>query len=179
MALTPTQLAAYATVFDFRTQFVKAARQILAAGSIVAAGPGDGDNKIPRYFTSVDFQRGAATGRKGPVALGDWRYYEYSQFFGVLSVLNTVPFETDPKTGDTYLTEDHARELDRLTSVEHALFMEHQEPFTSTLLPFLDVQELIPIEPDERPVADREINAAFARWRIKFEIRPTAWPTLA
>ena len=57
--------------------------------------------------------------------------------------------------------------------------MEHQEPFTSTLLPFLDVQELIPIEPDERPVADREINAAFARWRIKFEIRPTAWPTLA
>lgn len=182
--LTATRRAAYATLFDFRTQFVKAARQILAAGGITATGPGEGTAKVPRYNTSVDFQIGAATGRKIAVALGDFRYSEYSQFYGILSVMNAVPYETEEKTGTAYLTEDHARTLDELTATEHALFMEHLEPFAALdaddalLLPHLDVQELIPIEPDERSVQDREINVAFKRWRVKFEIRRTAWPTL-
>jgi hypothetical protein len=177
--LTPTRLAAYAKRFDFRTQFVKAGRQILAAGGIVARGPGDGVEKVPRYFTSVDFQRGAATGRKTPVALGDRRYSEYSQFFGVLTIMNTVPAETDEKTGTVYITEDHATALSELCAREHTLFMEHLEPFTSTLLPGIDVLEMIPIDPDERPIGDREVNAAFMRWRVKFEIRYDGWPTVA
>lgn len=175
--LTPERLAAYAIRFDFRTQFVKAARQILAAGGIEATGPGEGTEQVPRYTTTVDFQRGAATGRKSPVILGDRRYYEYSQFYGTLAIMNTVPMETDEKTGDQYLTEDHCRTLDELVAKEHALFMEHLEPFTSALLPYLDVQEIIPIEPDERPIEEREVNAAFYRARIKFEIRSDGWPS--
>ena len=177
--LTPTRLAAYATLFDFRTQFVKAARQILDAGGITALGPGEGDQQQPRNFSAVDFQRGAATGRKTRVALGGGRYEEYSQFTGTLVVLFTVPYETEQKTGIAYLTEDHVRELDRLTTTAHALFMEHLEPFTPALLPNLDVQELLPIEPDERPEEAREVNTARVRWRVKFEIRSTAWPTVA
>lgn len=183
--LTATRRAAYAVLFDFRTQFVKAARQILAAGGITATGPGEGVAKIPRYYTSVDFQLGGATGRKSPVALGDYRYSEYSQFYGTLSIFNTVPAETDEKSGTAYLTEDHARTLDELIATEHTLFMEHLEPFSGLdgdsvqFLPLYDVQEILPMEPDERPIADREINAAFLRRRIKFDIRRTAWPTVA
>lgn len=182
--LTPTRLAAYAALFDFRTQFVKAARQILAAGGITAVGPGEGVQQVPRYYTTVDFSRGAATGRKSPVALGDFRFSEYGQFTGTLSIMNTVPIQTDEKSGTAYLTETHADALGRLVAQEHTLFMEHLEPFSALdeagakFLPLLDVQELIPMEPDERPEQDREINLAFARWRVKFEIRRTAWPTV-
>jgi hypothetical protein len=177
--LTSTRRAAYAKVFDFRTQFVKAARQILAAGGITAYGPGEGIQQVGRTMTVVDFLRGAATGRQTPVALGDWRYAEYSQFTGTLVVSNTVPMEIIQKDAGGYLTEDHVRDLEELTSTEHALFMEHLEPFTSALLPYLDVQELVPIEPDERPQSDREVNVANMRWRVKFEIRKSAWPTVA
>jgi hypothetical protein len=168
--LTPERLAEYAKRFDFRTQFVKAARQILDAGGIEAAGPGDAVQRIPRYFTSVNFTRGAATGRKTPVILGDYRYAEYSQYFGTLAIYNTSPMGTTEKEADEYLLEDHVRVLDELCSKEHALFMEHLEPFTG-LLPYLDVQELLPIEPDERPEQEREVDAAFMRWRVKFEMR--------
>jgi hypothetical protein len=174
--LTPERLAAYAELLDFRTQFVKAARQVLTAGGISAVGPGEGVQSIPRYYTTVDFQRGAATGRKAPVALGGRRYYEFSQYYGVLSVMNTVTVEEEEKADGAYLTEAHVRVLDGLTSKEDVLFMEHLEPFTAALLPNLDVQELLPIEPDERPIADRELNAAFRRWRVKFEIRYDRWP---
>ena len=183
--LTATRRAAYAVLFDFRTQFTKAARQILTAGGIASVGPGEGITKTPRYQTSVDFSIGGATGRKTPVALGDFRYSEFSQFVGTLSIMNAVPYETEERTGTAYLTEDHVRTLDELTSTEHTLFMEHLEPFSALdgngdlLLPNLDVQELMPIEPDERPGQDREINLAFKRWRVKFEIRRSAWPTLA
>ena len=177
-SLTPTRRAAYATLFDFRTQLVKAARQILSAGGIEATGPGEGVAKIPRYYTSVDFQLGAATGRKSPVTLGDYRFLEYSQFTGTLAILNTVPAETEEKSGTAYLTEDHARALDELAATEHTLFMEHLEPFTAAFLPLLDVQQILPLEPDERQMADREVNAAFLRRRLTFQIRQTAWPVV-
>lgn len=176
--LTTTRLEAYAALFDFRTQFVKAARQILTAGGIAARGPGDGVEKVPRYFTSVDFQIGAATGRKTAVALGDFRYSEYSQFYGTLSVMNTVPAETDERSGTAYLTAEHARQLDELLAIEHTLFMEHLEPFTAALLPNFDVQEIMPLEPDERPPGEREVNTGYLRRRIKFEIRRSAWPVV-
>jgi len=185
MALTPTQLAAYSTLFDFRTQFVKAARQILTAAGLPAIGPGEGDQSLPRSYTSVDFSDVGATGRKSPVALGAFRYSEYCQFTGILSILNSVPFETEEKTGTAYLTEDHARTLDDLTAKQHAIFMEHQEPFSDLdgagvrFLPLLDVQALMPITPDERSPQDREVNIAVKRWRVTFEIRRTAWPTVA
>jgi hypothetical protein len=173
--LTPERLAEYAKRFDFRTQFVKAARQILADFGVEAVGPGEGVRNVPRYYTTVDFQRGAAVPtRKTPVILGDRRYREYSQFLGVLSIFNTVPMEEDEKTGGQYLSEDHARTLDELCAKEHAIFMEHLEPFTAELLPYIDVQELILIEPDERPINEREVNAAFMRWRVKFEMRTDA-----
>lgn len=176
--LTATRRAAYATLFDFRTQIVKAARQILSAGGIAATGPGEGVAKVPRYYTSVDFQVGAATGRKSPVALGDYRYMEYSHFTGNLAILNTVPAETEEKSGTSYLTEDHARTLDELVATEHVLFMEHIEPFTAAFLPLLDVQQILPLEPDERQMADREVNAAFLRRRLVFQIRQSAWPVV-
>ncbi len=176
--LTPERLADYAARFDFRTQFVKAARQILTAHGIEARGVGDGVQKIPRYFTSVDFQRGPATGRKGPVILGGRRYSEYSQYFGTLVIMNTVEMETEEKTELAYITEAHVRLMDELCAKEHAIFMEHLEPFTAALLPWLDVQEILPIEPDERPADSREVNAAFERFRIKFEIRRDGWPAV-
>lgn len=174
--LTPERRAEYAKIFDFRTQFVKAARQILAGAGITALGPGEGKPKISRTETTVDFLRGAATGRQTIVSLGGSRYREYSQFYGVLSIMNTSPYITDGKTDNAYITEDHVRALEELTSNEHALFMEHLEPFSAELLPNLDVQEILPIEPDERPAPDREVNASYMRWRVKFEIRNTAWP---
>lgn len=176
--LTPERLTEYAKRFDFRTQFVKAARQILAAGSITATGPGEGVKNIPRYYTSVDFQRGAAnSSRQKPVTLGGGRYSEYCQFLGVLSIFNTVPMETDEKTGAQYFTEFHARTIDELCAKEHTLFMEHLEPFVG-FLPYLDVIQIVPIEPDERPLAEREVNAAFMRWQVKFEIRDNQWPSV-
>jgi hypothetical protein len=174
--LTPERRAEYAKRFDFRSQFVRAARQILAAGGIDADGIGSGNQQVPRTYTSVDFAAGAATGVKAPVALGDRRYYEYSQFLGVLTIMNTAPIETVPEAEDAYITADHQRELDERVATERVLFMEHLEPFTAALLPWLDVQELIPIDPDERPVQDREINVAYLRYRVKFEIRYAAWP---
>lgn len=181
--LSTTQLAAYATLFDFRTQFVKAARQILDAGGITAQGPGEGNQQVPRYYSSVDFQAGPATGLKATVyqdfGAGSFRQGMYAQFEGVLSVMNTVGYETEAKTGAAYLTEDHVRTIDELTSKELALFMEPLQPFTAALLPNLDVQMILPIEPDERPEQEREVNVAFRRWRVRFQIRQSAWPTIS
>lgn len=174
--LTPERLAEYAKRFDFRTQVVKAARQILTAGGVPAIGPGEGVQKVPRYYTSVDYQRGAATGNKSPVALGDRRYSEYSEYFGVMTVINEIPVETIEKTAGGYLTEDHVRTLDELCAKEQTLFMEHLEPFTG-LLPYLDVLQILPIEPDERPVQDRETNRAYMRWRVRLSIRYEGWPS--
>jgi hypothetical protein len=175
--LTEARRTAYAELFDFRTQVVRAARQILSAGGIEAVGPGEGVAKVPRYFITVDFARGGALGRKQPIPLSAGRAYEYSSFAGTLTVMVTVPMEVDEKEGTAYLSETHARTLDEVTATVHTLFMEHLEPFTSTLLPKLDVQELVPIDPDERPEAEREINTVRLRWRLRFDIRPSAWPT--
>jgi hypothetical protein len=176
--LTLARAQEYSKCFDLRTAVVKAARQILDSYGITAAIPGSGDTNVPRAFTSLNFQKGAATGRKTPVILGDRRYYEYSEFYGILSVMNTVPIETDPETEGAYITADHLRELDRLCSLEDAIFMEHAEQFTAALLPLHDIEEIIPIEPDERPEEEREINTAFRRWRLKVAIRDTAWPAV-
>ena len=180
--LTSTQLSAYATLFDFRTQFVKAARQILDAGGITAEGPGEGNQRVPRYYSSIDFAAGASTGIKAPIYQdlggGNFRSGMYAQFEGILSVMNTVGYETEAKTGIAYLTEDHVRTIDELTSKEMALFMECLQPFTASLLPNLDVQMVMPIDPDERPEQDREVNVAFRRWRVRFQIRQSAWPTV-
>lgn len=173
--LTLARAEAYSLMFDFRTPIVKAARQILTNYGIDAVGPGEGTQKVPRYFTSIDFVRGAATGRKGPVKLGDRRYMEYCEFFGTLAIFNTVPMETDEKTKTQYLSEDHARELDRLTSLEDAIFMEHVDAL-SPLLSLHEITSLMPIEPDERPENEREVNMAFRRWRAKVNIRYEAWP---
>lgn len=102
----------------------------------------------------------------------------YAQYEGTLIVANSVGYETDEKTGTAYLTEDHVRTIDELTSTEMALFMEPLQPFTAALLPALDVQMLMPIEPDERPESEREVNVAFCRWRVRFQIRQAGWPTL-
>lgn len=181
--LTSTQLAAYAALFDFRTQLVKAARQILDAGGITAQGPGEGNQQVPRYYTSVDFQVGGATGAIAPIyqdlGAGTWRNKMYAQYEGILSVMNTVGYETEQKSGNAYLTEDHVRTIDELTSQEMALFMEPLQPFSAAFLPNLDIQQIMPIEPDERPEQDREVNVAFRRWRLKFSIRQAAWPTVA
>ncbi len=175
--LTTTRVEAYARVFDLRSAVVKAARQLLTAHGIVPLMPGDGVAKVGRYATSIDFQKGAATGRKLPVALGDRRYYEYAEWFGILSILNTVPIETEERDAEAALTEDHLRTLDSLCAREDAIFMEHVEPFTAALLPLHDVLEILPIEPDDRPVAEREINAAMRRWRLRICVRSSAWPT--
>lgn len=175
--LTLARAQDYARCFDLRTAVVRAARQILDNYGITAAMPGSGDQNVPRAFTSVDFQKGAATGRKTVVILGDCRYLEYSEFYGILSVMNTVQIETTEETEDAYLTADHLRELDRLCSLEDAIFMEHVEPFTAALLPLHDICEIIPIEPDERPEEERELNVAFRRWRLKVAIRSDAWPS--
>lgn len=174
--LTLARAQEYALCFDLRTAVVRAARQILDSYGVTAAIPGSGDQNVPRAYTSLDFQKGAATGRKTPIALGDRRYLEYSEFYGILSIMNSVPIETDPETEEAYLSADHLRELDRLCALEDAIFMEHSEQFTAALLPLHDVLELIPIEPDERPEEEREINTAFRRWRMKIAIRDTAWP---
>lgn len=174
--LTPELLASYKALWDFRTQFVRAARQILEAGGIQANSPGDNVQQIPRYQTSIDFRRSGATGGMAPVRPGGWRYHEYAQYEGTLIVQNTVPYQTDAETGITFVEEDHLRKLDELQAIEHTLFMEHLEPFTAALLPKLDVQKIIPIDPDERPEAEREINTAMMRWRIVFQIRAEAWP---
>jgi len=93
---------------------------------------------------------------KTAVALGAFRYSEYCQFTGVLSILNSVFMETEEKTDTAYLTQDHAREFDDLNAKQHAIFMKHQEPFSDLdggavrYLPLLYVQVLLPITPDER-----------------------------
>lgn len=182
--MTSTQLAAYAALFDFRTQIVKAARQILSAGGIEAIGPGEGQQKLPRYFVAVDFVRGAfdPTIKQRLVqdlGAGARRSSMYCAFTGTLMIENSVPFETEEKSGSAYLTEDHARTLDELVSQQLALFMEPLQPFTAALLPNLDIQQIVPIEPDDRPVSEREVNIAYNRWLIRATIRPGAWPDVA
>lgn len=184
MPLTSTQLAAYAALFDFRTQIVKAARQILDAGGITAIGPGEGDQKLPRYVTVVDFQRGAFDPASQSrliqdLGAGARRSSMYCRFTGTLTIMNSVPYETDEKEEDAYLTEDHARTLDELVAKELALFMEPLQPFTAALLPNLDIASILPIEPDERPVSEREVNVAFNRFLLGCAIRPGAWPDVA
>lgn len=184
MPLTTTQVAAYAAVLDLRTQIVKAARQILAAGGITAIGPGEGNPQLPRSFSTVDFARGGFDPtRKSPLPLnlggGAYRSSMYSHFTGVLSVANYVPYETDEKGGGAYITETHARELDELCAKELVLFMEPLQPFTAALLPNLDIFAIVPIDPDDRPLTEREVNLAFVRWQITGAIRPTAWPNVA
>lgn len=175
--LTLARAQEYAKRFDLRSAVVKATRQILTGYGIEAAMPGDAAARIPRAYTSVDFQKGAATGRKLPVALGDRRFYEYGEWFGTLSIFNTVAMETTERDPDGVLTQDHVRELDRLCALEDAIFMEHVEPFTAELLPYHDVQEILPLEPDERPMQDREVNGAFRRWRLRLAVRYDGWPT--
>lgn len=175
--LTPERAAAYAKCFDFRTPIVRAARVQLEAFGIAAVGPGEGVAKTPRYFTSCDFVRGAATGRKCPVALGGRTYMEFCEFLGVFSIMNTVPMETDEKSGEAFLSEEYVRELDRLTSLEDALFMEHISPFAPAQTPLHEVTSITPMEPDERPEREREVNVAFRRWQLKVNILYNAWPT--
>lgn len=184
MPLTSTQLAAYAALFDLRTQIVKAARQILDAAGQTAIGAGEGVQQVPRYLTSLDFSRGAFDPTsKSPLAqdlgAGPYRSSMYSRCTGTLSIMNAVPFETEQKSGSAYLTEDHQRTLDQITAQQLAIFMEPLQPFTEALLPNLDILRIIPIEPDDRPVNEREVNVSFNRWLLHIAIRPTAWPDVA
>ena len=185
-ALTDSQLALFAKVFDFRTQFTKAARQILDGYRITATilGPGSGNQQVPRAYTSVDFQRGGADPTyKAPINLyfggGMMRNSQYAKFTGILSILNSCPYETEPESGNAYITQDHARLLDELCAQESAIFMEALQPFTADFLPYLDIQRLVEIEPDERPPAEREVNIAMMRWRVDFVIRRGQFPPTA
>lgn len=183
-ALSPSQLAAYAALFDFRSQIVKAAVQLLSSYGLNAYGPGQGVQKLGRHFISVDFQRGAFTeNTKLPLiqdlGAGRNRSSMYCEFTGTLSLMNSVPFETDEKTQEQYLTEDHVRELDQVTAQQLAIFMEPLQPFTSANLPWLDVMQIRPIEPDDRPPSEREVNASFNRFALVVSIRPGAWPDVA
>lgn len=175
--LTPALAAEYAKVFDFRSAIVKAGRQVLAAYGIDAVGLGDGVQKLPRYMTALDFERGAATGRMSPVILGDRRQYEYSEFTGTFTIMNSVPITDEERSADAYLSEDHQRELDRLTSLEDAIFMQHVGAFSPSLLPMHEVTKIVPMAPDERPVEMREVNAAYRRWQLTVNIRADAWPS--
>lgn len=181
MPLSPTQAAACKVVLDFRTQIVKAGRQILDAAGVTATGPGEGTTKVPRYFSTLDFERGAATGATHTMPLdvgaGPYRTPVYCEYEGILTVLFSVPYETDEKTGSAYLTEDHARTLDELDATALLAFSEGLFPFTSALLPNLDVLQILPIEPDERPEEMREVNVSRVRFRLRFVIRQSAWPT--
>lgn len=181
MTLTAAQYAAFKALLDFRSQFVKAARQILDDGGIAATGPGEGTLNIPRYHSTVDFERGPATGSTAPIPLdlgaGPWRTPFHNEWEGTLTVLFSVPYETDEKTGAAYLTETHARTLDELDASALVLFAEGLFPFTAALLPNLDVLQILPIEPDERPEEQREVNTARTRFRVRFAIRQSAWPT--
>lgn len=183
MVLTPTQFTAYKAVLDLRTQICKAARQILDEADIAATGPGEGTNKVPRYYSAVDFDRGAATGLTAPIPIdvgaGAWRTSMYCQWEGVLTILFSVPFETDEKTGDAYITETHARTLDELEASALVLFTEEFFPFTAALLPNLDIQQILPIEPDERPEEMREVNVTRVRFRLRVQMRQSGWPDVA
>lgn len=184
MTLSSEQLAAYAAVFDFRSQFVPATIRLLAAAGITAYGPGQGREKVGRSVTTVDFARGAATGSTSPIPLdpgggvGPWRLSVYHEYEGTLSIANTVGFETEEKTGEPYLTQEHIRTLDQLCAQQMAIFMEGLQPFDSDTLPNLDVLQILPIEPDERPEEQREVNLAFVRFRVRFCIRRSAWPVV-
>jgi hypothetical protein len=157
-------------------------RQILTAYSIGVKQPGEGTQQLARAYNSCDFAVGAATGTSVPLVqnfgAGAGRHSAYAQFEGVLTLLCTVPYEQEPTSGATFISADHARDLDETVAELYAIFMEAIEPFKSSgdFLPYYDIQQILPIEPDERPVHDREVNVAFVRFRIRFQIRQTAWP---
>lgn len=180
--LSSLQLASYAKIYDFRSNFNKAVRQVLTAYGVTVQQPGEGDQQIARTYNSCDFAVGAATGATAPLVqdlgAGTLRHSAYAQFEGVLTLLCTVPYEQDPKTGSYLISADHARDLDLTVSQLYAIFMEALEPFKSSgdFLPYYDIQQILPIEPDERPVHEREVNVATVRFRIRFQIRQSAWP---
>lgn len=165
----------YKVLFDFKTQIEQAAYQILAAGGITPGMPGQETERVPVSTTTVSFAPGGATGDKGLVA--DKLNEEYDTFEGVLTVENMTDFLVDEENGDGYLTREHVRRLDELCATEHALFMEHIRPF-GAYLDYLDVQMLMPIEPDEAPESEREVNVARKRWRLRYKIRSDAWPVV-
>lgn len=181
--LSSLQLAAYAKVYDFRSNFNKAVRQILTAYSLTTQQPGEGIQQIARTYNSCDFAVGAATGATAPLAqnlgAGVGRHSAYAQFEGTLTLLCSVPYEQEAQTGAYLITADHARDLDETVAQLYAIFMEALEPFKSSgdFLPYYDIQQILPIEPDERPVHDREVNVAYVRFRIRFQIRQSAWPS--
>ena len=163
------------TLLDFKSQFERAAYQILAAAGITALMPGDEEQQIPRTVVQVMFQRGAATGSMG--LLPDGLNQEYDEYLGTLVIENTVDPSVDEENEEAYLERTHSRYLDELVATEAALFLEHLRPFTTARLPYLDVITIVPQDPDERPEHERELNVSRLRWQVKFAIRTTAWPT--
>lgn len=166
----------YKTLRDFKTQFEKATYQILAADGITAVMPGSEEQKIPWTAVAVRFDRGGATGEKGFVA--DQLNEEYDTFEGTLLIENIVDYRTDQENEEPYVDRDHARRLDELIAQEDALFLEHLRPFADAL-EWLEVLSIMPIDPDEAPESEREVNVSRMRWRVVFRIRPEAWPTVS
>jgi hypothetical protein len=183
--LSAELLAAYAALWDFRSNFNNAVKQIEAAYGRPGYQAGEGAQALTRMQTTWDFAVGAATGIDAPMAhnfgAGAYGHSAYAQFEGVLTHAHTAPYETEQSaTGPIYRVADvHVRELDQRVAQTYAIYMQAIEPFLSSgdFLPMYDVQQIIPIEPDERPQQDREVNVAYVRHRIRFQVRQAAWPT--
>ncbi len=184
MSLTLSQLADYAKRYDFRTNFNRANLAVLSAYGLIAAAPGAGTGTVRRTAITTDFAIGAADpARKMPlpadVGGGAYRTSVYARWTGILTFICSVPYETnelaDGNTAYT-ITADHARALDETVAQIYALYQEGLQPFTSDNLPYYDVQRLVPLEPDERPTEEREVNVAYVRFGVTFELRQAAMP---
>ena len=189
--LTSTQLAAYAALYDFASQFNNAVKQVHEAyGLDVDAAqiqPDQGVRVMPRISTSWSFQRGGATGTMSPMkqdfGAGAWRHPAYSEFEGTLTFQLTAPFEEiEDADGPIYrVAAAHVTELDQREVQLLAIWQESLVPFKSSgdFLPNLDVLELRPIEGDDRPEELRDVNVRRVRFAVRFAIRRSAWPDVA
>jgi hypothetical protein len=187
--LSSTQLAAYAALYDFPSQFNNAVKQVHQAYDLDDAADqvqtGQGVQELPRTATRWSFELGAATGATAPMALnfgaGAWRHPGYSEFDGTLTFEIVAPFEQEEAAaGPIYrVASAHVREMDRRAAQLYAIWQESLVPFKSSgdFLPKLDVITIRPIEPDERPEELREVNIRRVRFAIRFAIRQSAWPS--
>lgn len=185
--ISTAQLATYAALFDFRSQVNNAVRQILAAYGLSGAQAGEGVQKLGRTSTTWDFQVNGATGETGSLrqdfGAGAYRNPYYSTYEGILTFQVTAPYEQEQaEDGSTIyrVADAHAREMDQSVAQLYAVFMEGLFPFTATtagdVLPNLDVRQILPIDPDERPEEMREVNIARVRFRLRLAIRASALP---
>ncbi len=165
-----------ATLYDFETQFEKAAQTILQTSGINAFISRQTD-KLPLINAGVTFSVGQAAEELTflPLAPGQTQpqEQEYFHYTGSLELRVEVERDTQRPPDQTGVVSFFAQ----MRGLIRAAFMRSQWPFYDGNLPYYRVWDIRPNGSTEGFDQSRNVDSSILRFEVSFAIQPSAWPS--